>query len=245
MRFQISTSTQRGLCSYQQDRFTVLRKKAGILLGVMDGHGDEVDVAEYASRELPRVWQSLPRIGIKMKVTSSVSQINHATRQSLSGSTLSMVWVPSRGKNAYVGVLGDSPVAIRKCDGTIWVGPEHNAISNKQEREAAMARGASFDGTYLRRGDFGLQMSRSLGDAELDSILDRTPEVAVVPIDRGSTIIVASDGMFYPSHTTDRVADFSILFEMLDQGGDASTIVENAVDRRTRDNVTAIVCKIS
>ena len=112
-----------------------------------------------------------------------------------------------------------------------------------------MARGAVISGGYVYprqadRGGYswhiagpGLQMTRALGDAELDSVLDRTPDVYSVPL--GDFVLVASDGLFDPAHAVS-VNDTEMQLAMtVDVGGNATDIVGSV--RQPKDNITAVL----
>jgi serine/threonine protein phosphatase PrpC len=246
MNFEISASTAQGEREYQQDRLIIEQGRAGFLLAVMDGHGRSDRAAELVAEKLPAIWfQEAKGNSWQQRIFTSFEKLGQLTANEDSGTTVSMVWIPRRAKHAHIGILGDSPVALRHGDGTFWVGPEHNAINNEAERRAAVERGASFKHPYLHYRGVGFQFSRSLGDASLGAILNRTPEVFTVPLDPGSTILIATDGVFSSQHDTNIEDGCRDLFKILDAGGDTDAIVADAINRQTKDNVTVIVCKIT
>jgi serine/threonine protein phosphatase PrpC len=141
--------------------------------------------------------------------------------------------------------LGDSPVIIKNPEKVPWISPEHNVRTNAREREMAILRGGFFSGGYLygKTRAMGLQLSRALGDAALDDVLDRRPEIFSRPIGTGSIVLVATDGVFDPRHQ-EETSQIGRLLEIIEHGGNANAIVEDAVLRKTGDNATAIVCEI-
>ena len=140
-----------------------------------------------------------------------------------------------------MGLLGDSPVIIKDFDDQVIVSPEHNARTNLKERRAAIKRGACYSGGYIceHPSGSGLQMTRSLGDREFKKILDRSPEVYTVNIGSKSFVALLSDGVADPDHKSSDSMKSIIL--MIENGASATNLVKDALDRKTRDNATAIV----
>lgn len=248
----VTVSSEKGKRSYQEDRYLaeVLEAEGhGKLevLAIMDGHGgaqlaelvrsvliDGLKTVLQDTTELPKAIQKF------------FTRLNSATEHMDPGSTLSLVIIPQERQRAYVAILGDSPVIIRDKDGKICVSPEHNARVNPVEREAAIKRGAYWNGHYLvdkRSGDC-LQMSRSLGDEPFASFLNREPEIYEIELDGDSFIIAASDGVFDPTHL-DIEEEISRLAKMVAEGAGASELVRDAIERQTGDNATAIVWRAS
>ena len=138
-------------------------------------------------------------------------------------------------------VIGDSPVIILDRENKIIVSPDHNVRSNPVELEKAKKKGAAYEMGYtMSPSGGGLQMSRALGDESLDSILDREPEVYSVPLGEKSLIILGTDGLFDPGHS-DTAAQVGRIVILTMNGAGARELVQDALDRMTCDNVTAIV----
>jgi serine/threonine protein phosphatase PrpC len=104
-------------------------------------------------------------------------------------------------------------------------------------------RGGVYIGGYL--GDaqlpgIGLQMARSLGDADLSRVLERTPEIETVPLGEKGIVLVGSDGLLSPdgSAHSDQLRK---LLSLVQKGAEAEGIVADALARGTGDNATAIV----
>src|SRR3990167_9674146 len=103
------------------------------------------------------------------------------TRQFREGSTLSIAWVREDHDEVSVAVLGDSPVIVVDQLGQVHVSPEHNVRTNLAERNAMVARGGSYRNGYVyNQLDVGFQVSRALGDGDLDRILSREPEIYTI-----------------------------------------------------------------
>jgi len=247
MKFDISAATKKGQRSYQEDRYVVHETPDGRLLAVFDGHGGD-RASEHCATLLHEVFdvvrKTLLVVNFENLLREVFNVLNTETEGFVSGTTASIVFIPNSGKEAVVGILGDSPVLIQNRDGGLWLSPEHNVRTNAKEVEAAQARGGVVDGGYLFAtfSGGGLQMSRALGDRELSRVLDRTPEVFRIPLGVNSFVLVASDGLFDPSHESCPMEDIA---KAIGDGADAAKLVDGAVRKPTFDNVTAILVKIS
>ncbi len=251
----ISYHTAQGQRDYQEDTFIAERlvllngHDTLTVLAVMDGHGGS-ETAEFLAEAFIQI---LAKVGLDPKselpnwrdtLATTITVLGQMTKTMQAGSTLSVVFLPSVEEKAYVAVVGDSPVIIKDAVGNITISPEHNARSNERERDAAISRGASFDGSYLYSPESGqgLQMSRALGDSNLSSFIDRTPEIYEVDINPDSFVVVASDGLLDPAHAS-TAHEAERIAKLVEEGADASALVEDALLRQTGDNVTVLVAK--
>jgi serine/threonine protein phosphatase PrpC len=231
---------------YQEDRSFAKKTTNGLFLGVFDGHGGKW-VAEYAAEHTPFLFRSV-RKTVKANSEETLRQIFKTLAKDTSdygsGSTASIVWV--RDNVAHVAILGDSPVMIRDENGNVWHSPEHNIRTNKPELEAAIARGGKSDGNYLfdkwRIDGPGLQMSRALGDKELNRVLNREPEIFHIPLGKNSWILACSDGLIDPSHKDAEID--KIVIEFIEHGADAEELVLAMANIQKDDNSTAIVVRM-
>ena len=214
------------------------------MIGVFDGHGGS-EVSQLACDEIPGFFadeigepNATPRKALKKVIKKFVKFSNDM----LPGSTLSLAWVPFKGRFAYCAVIGDSPIIIKDAKGNINISPDHNVRTNEAEAEAARKRGGTVHDGYLYDNRFamGLQMARALGDAELHRVLSRKPDIYSVRINKDSFIIVASDGAFDPGHYDFKVAAEAVV-KLVEGGGEARAIVDRAIQIKTGDNVSALV----
>lgn len=246
MKLEISSATAQGHRSHQEDRSLALKTNGGTLLAVMDGHNGDA-TSEFLSRQLPEIWNRDRYGGPVRGLKERIRQLQHLTEDNDSGSTLALAWISHQSRQAYAAVIGDSPVAIRHPHKTIWTAPEHNAATNPKERAAAIERGNGlcyYECPYLWYFDKGLQLTRAFGDKSLDPILGREPEIFRFPVAKDSVILLASDGIQDMLHIHGNPTDWNRFFGIIDVGGGAQAIVDDAVQRETRDNVTAIVCRV-
>ena len=215
----------------------MLPTKGGTYLGVFDGHGDTV-CAEYCALKMPAI------LTMDSDIQEALATLNSVTRTMHSGSTASIVFIPTEGDFVRIAVIGDSPVIVKRKDGSLWQSPEHNVRSNQTEAAAARERGGIIMGGYMYAEyssiASGLQMTRALGDAELDSVLLRTPEVFTHELGPDSFVLVCTDGMIDPAHENTEDAINNIV-SMVNDGADAQGLVDYALGIHTGDNVTAIL----
>jgi len=234
---KISKATAKGLRTYQEDRSFVLTTERGMYMGVFDGHGGD-ECAEYCVNRMPDILAEFP----DAMPCDILNTLNNETRDMYAGCTASVVFIPNGETAVHVAVLGDSPVIVKGADRPIWVSPEHNVRTNKAEADAAMARGGFVSGGYLfaNYSGNGLQMTRALGDASLDKVLSRIPEVFSWVLGAGSFVLVATDGALDPSHGNGDKDVYDIV-DLIEAGADAQKIVDRALAIPTRDNVTALL----
>ncbi len=242
----VSHDQEKGTRQSQEDRFFhhPVTGQVGWFMAVMDGHGGK-DVVELCAREIPRLFGLLVGSGsCKKVITRIVQELAEMTKADYSGSTLSIAWVREDLDLVTVAVLGDSPVIVLDASGKVHVSPEHNVRTNLAEREAGVKRGGWFDGSYLRKGESGLQMSRALGDAHLGDIISREPEIYTVASPR--RVLVASDGLLDPSHgdVSGPVRDLGLLLQK--NFVTARHVMLLAKDRgELEDNTTVLLWKHS
>jgi len=244
---ELTYYTAQGERSYQEDRYVVIEDKLGFLLAVIDGHRG-AEVAEFCKNKISSGFLNAVRGRNKASfdtLSEMIRILHNETKHMTAGSTISLVYIFTEELLALVSVLGDSPVVIRDNDGKLIVSPEHNVRTNEKEKESAIRRGAVYDTRgYIWNPEYtmGLQMSRALGNKDLDPFLNREPELYSVKLGPHSFVLLVSDGVVDPGHTNSE-ENIARLVAKIDQGADADDLVDDALDRRTGDNVTAILWK--
>ncbi len=242
----ISKAQAQGSRYYQEDRMVTSTTPDGKLIAVMDGHGG-CEVSQRIATVLPGLWKK--HMGFPASIETAIQNvfrdINSATEHYGPGSTLSLVFISHTASKVYVAILGDSPVVIRDADGKINVSPQHNARSNPAELKAAQGRGAFFSGGYIFRSlsGSGIQMTRVMGDRELNTIVNREPEIYSVPVSDTSFVLVGTDGLFDPSNR-ETEAEVAKVVTLIEAGAGAQELVDRAIAVPTDDNVTAILVRI-
>jgi serine/threonine protein phosphatase PrpC len=215
---------------YQEDRILVQYGHHATIVAVFDGHGGS-EAADIARNTHFSVDDNLAFI---------FHQLNMATQHLISGTTASIVKI--QNNKAEVGILGDSPVVIKDVNGKIITSPQHNVRINQQEADSVIAKGGIiYDGyAYSQSTGSGLQMSRTLGDVYLNAILSRQPEIYDVELGPESYILVASDGLFDPSHGNSGIP-VNVFNLLNDKNITAKSLVDSVIPQ---DNVSAILVKM-
>lgn len=243
----VSVATAIGGRSYQEDRFVVEDIEAAIhgsltLLALFDGHNG-VGAAERAAFDVSEAFREglkEARGDIKEALYVAFVLLDASTREMSSGTTASVVVIAEDGTKVYVATLGDSPVILRDRSGEMLRSREHNARTNLAERKAAIRRGAEYNRGYLWCGDVGVQCSGALGNRGAAPILRRNPDVFAVELGSQSVIILASDGVYHPPNEP-IAGRCRALLDLVERGGGAQAVVDDALARHTFDNVTAVV----
>lgn len=248
-RFQITSSTAQGSRPYQEDRLLAswieTPSFSGNLLAVFDGHRG-ARAADTAARLTSASFQkslSQARGDSTLALRLLVQTLVEQTGDLEAGSTASIVFLPENGRDAFLAVLGDSPIAILDETGNIFFGADHNIRSNPRERQAAERRGAMVVSGYLEDPQSfgtGLQMARSLGDKDLDRILSREPDIEHVSLGPDSVGLVATDGILNPLEGSP-AEQLERLVGRVRRGEEAQALVEDALKRQTGDNVSVLV----
>ncbi len=247
----ITHATAQGTRAHQEDRYLVYEYAAGTMMAVFDGHGGD-EAAVKCTELLPKLLDEIQRGEFPDDTEDGEGfsphrvylwiyhQLHEATAGLRSGTTATMAFVPKDGRAAYMAVLGDSPLVW--CNGLgVTVAKEHNVRTNLVEQERAIMRGGRYEGGYIfaPNGHQGLQMSRALGDRDLELVLSRESDFYATNLDRDSFILVATDGVVDPAHGGGD--DMQQIIDLIHQGKSASYLVDRAVQKPTHDNATAIL----
>jgi len=241
--YSVTCVQEQGPRSYQEDRSFHKRIENphcyGWFLAVMDGH-EGSSVAELCAKEIGDLFTLRDADHVEEALLHLVLSLSTKTLCFNAGSTLSIACVLEDHNKVSVAVLGDSPVVVLDDKGHLHVSPEHNVRSNLKEREAAERRGGVYADGYLYKGngDFGLQLSRALGDAYFEGIILREPEIYTIA--NPQWILVASDGLIDPVHSQSKVL-FKKIAEYAQRHASAGDLMQWATSRGLNDNATALV----
>lgn len=230
----------------QEDRYCLcpIRRKniEGHLLAVFDGHSGK-NTAHYCRAYLPEYFQPQNVVDVPDALFRAIQRLSKETCENESGTTLSAVCILESHDIAVAVVLGDSPVVIRRKDGSVWTGTLHNVWTNEYERREATARGAHYCANYISvtAGGPGLQLSRALGDAPFRNILSDTPEINV--IESPAAVLIASDGIFNETYSDEDT--MQELGKQLSEFEDANAILNWRLHlgEKLRDNTTIVLWK--
>lgn len=247
MELKITYAAERNGRQYMEDTFFFSKFENGDLLAVFDGHGGGAS-SDFCEQQAHKYFlENLEKYGKPTDAlyeTIALLEDNIVNAGFEDGTTASLVYIDKGRKEATVAVIGDSPVIIYNPIKGTWYGPDHNVRTNPTEMNAAINRGGHMYGGYIcNNAGVGLQMGRALGDKALGKILNKEPEVFVVDLDIGGYVLVATDGVFDPSHkgTTSLVKAAEYLKG--DPSSGAEDLVKRAVEAKTGDNATAILAR--
>lgn len=238
MKPVITTATAQGSRFHQEDRAQVKELEGGCLLAIFDGHGGH-EAAETYSKMIAELVQTVDEEAFRKSVCKMCAE---STRMK-PGASMTAVLLDYERDVATVLVLGDSPAFLFKRDGKKWISPAHNVRVNKEEREAAIARGGYMYAGYICCGVDGLQMARALGDSKMGSVILREPEVFTCLIKHVDTIMLCTDGVvdtasegWESSQNTDLVAQ-----EAVSPEATAQSVLDVASSIGLEDNATVIL----
>jgi serine/threonine protein phosphatase PrpC len=162
-------------------------------------------------------------------------------RHKYSGSTISVACVLENKKRSMIAILGDSPVIAVTPKGVV-MSPEHNVRTNIIERTATETRGGIYSRGYICLPDGnGLQLSRSLGDCEFGDIISKEPEIYPVYLGTKGALVIASDGLFDPSHYNDNKEDVKSIEKLVREGKGAQSLLDWANTKGPRDDNTTVI----
>lgn len=241
--YSVTYVQRQGPRTNQEDRIFYKRINGqsynGWLLAVMDGHGGS-SVAELCANEIDSLFMLQDADHTEEALLNLVSALDAKTTHFHEGSTLSVACVLEDYDKVSIAVLGDSPVIVLDDKGELHVSPDHNVRSNKGEREIAEKRGGICKDGYLYKkdGDHGLQLSRALGDAYLEGVISREPEVYT--IESPQWILIASDGLLDPAHY-ESLIPLKEIERLAKRHASAREFMQWATYRELRDNATALI----
>jgi serine/threonine protein phosphatase PrpC len=211
------------------------QNRTGYLIGVLDGHNGSY-VADLCASLIPTLFDS-ENPDPAQELCRLVQILHECTQARAEGSTLSLAYINESDRSVVTAVLGDSPIIVIDANGQIHVSEGHSVYSNIAEREAVIRRGGAYDdqGGYIHNApdndyglssDFGLQMSRALGDSHFRRILDREPTIARHSLGRASAVLVASDGLIEPWRSASSARLVGEIAEMMIHKCPASKILK-------------------
>ena len=249
---KITAAQTRGSRPYQEDFFIAERvkfaEKECVILAVIDGHRGD-GVARFCQEKLLSFLENAFlnfKGDFEKALRRTVKKLHNGTRKEYVGSTLSIACIPENQERVFIAILGDSPVIVIDIDGNLHISPEHNVRTNMNERERAIKRGALYsDGYIWMLGDeVGLQLSRALGNRDMETILDRNPEIYSLPLGGKSAVLVASDGFIDPRYynqTTVAELKRSAIVSAKNDGLDAAELLEQAEKQGFENNATVLL----
>ncbi len=213
----VSCSTAIGRFSEKEDEhithpFYFDKCLGGVLLAVMDGYNGKM-IAKLCKESIPKLFNPTDFSDIKNALKKTIRGLNMLANKTghrgySSGSCISIVCIPRSFKHVHVAVLGNVRVIILDRYENIHVSPEHNVYTDKEERSMAIKRGGIYDRNKIQipqniahdKIPKYRQVSRAIGDIQMGNIINHEPLLYSVPIGPKSVVIIASNGVSYPTH---------------------------------------------
>eukprot|EP00753_Platysulcus_tardus_P019689 PLAT7433.1.p1 GENE.PLAT7433.1~~PLAT7433.1.p1 ORF type:complete len:288 (+),score=65.29 PLAT7433.1:32-865(+) len=216
----------------------MLEDGTGSLFVVFDGHGG-YRCAELAKRRFASTLKETPDFPAPESFVAAISALDKEVCKTAEekgwedGSTITALFVA--GDCVTVAHLGDSRAVLVTADGARALTVDHKPTVEEEE-----ARVVSAGGVVLRGRVNGiLAVSRALGDRRLKPAVSATADVLSWKRSEGEVaVIVASDGLWDVLSNEEAAA---IVRDCSDASAAAVALVEEAKQRFTADNTTAIV----
>jgi serine/threonine protein phosphatase PrpC len=225
---------------YMEDRVVTGVVTGTLLVAVFDGHGG-AQVAEHAAaRVLALVEAALAR-GLGREALGREVFLGLDSAVTRCGSTATLLWV--RDRDLGVAWAGDSRAILVSQDSWRVLASDHR-IDRAEERSRVLAAGAVIDPPYVidPRTEYGLMVTRALGDRELRRIgITAEPEVVSARLwDDDVGFVVATDGLW------DVVANEEAAEACRSQAPQAAAdrLLALVVERQGQDNVTVVVGRL-
>jgi len=253
MKKRVTIATRQGKRLFQEDFYVHLHLAnenglEGELLAVLDGHGGST-AARLCADEIHGLLKLESAADAENSLRQLIRELDGKTRHLSSGTTVSLALVLYDPPQVSIAILGDSPVVVLDNRGELHQSPNHNVRSNPEECAIAKKRGATYRQGHIFAPDCedGLAMGRALGDAHLEEVLFREPDVYTIT--EPAWVLVASDGLFNPIYDPLMVMIDDLQFPAED-GADAAEIMRLAEAREEaeegkegglEDNATALV----
>lgn len=228
-----------------EDRDVALQRRVGsdlvTFLAVYDGHGG-AQVADHAAAALhERVFAALERgEAPEDALRTAYADIDETLADAEhTGSTASTVAIVDR--RVFAAWVGDSQLVAGAGGAIRFISAAHR-LDDASEHARVVAAGAEIDGVYVMRGEYGVMVTRALGDTWLRPAgVVATPSTAAIDLDSLAApfVAIASDGLWDVLSVDDVAQCFAA------HGGEpgfdyARALVDRALAAGTRDNVTVV-----
>lgn len=237
----IGVVSRQGPRESMEDRHVVARGAGGLFGGVYDGHGGAA-AAELAAARLHEAFFEALGPGVRPEAAFALAygDVDGRLRAPRCGTTAATFFL--RDGRLTVAHVGDARIVLVGDGGALALTRDHR-VGDPEERVRVLAAGADIAGPYVVRGDYGLMMTRSLGDRWFRRVgVVPEPEVATRPLratDRH--VVVASDGLWDELDTA-QVGRVVAAAESPQAAAEA--LDQLVVAHGGRDNVTILVAAL-
>ncbi|MCR4336667.1 MAG: response regulator, partial [Candidatus Omnitrophica bacterium] len=249
-----------GVRSEQLDRFVDVeinlpdvRKGRGRFMAVMDGHrgNSAVNIAAANIQDIFEDAMIEERGNIDNALELTIARLDVLTKNEISGTTVSILYIPEEKDAAYTAILGDSPILIKNESEVLEdVDPGHVPTNDSEKVRIEAAGGSvinSVNGVVavavkaqdIRSGIQGIKVTRALGNKDLATIMSRKPSIKRIWLGEKSHAEVASDGLLGGRALLDRQDRVKEIARDVENGKGAQDLVRDASDRS--DNIAALV----
>jgi serine/threonine protein phosphatase PrpC len=175
----------------------------------------------------------------------------------MAGTTATVALIDANSGILTAAHVGDSTLAVFVGYSVSFKTKDH-VVDDEAERfvrsRGGDVRSSTFDGVTAKRiyhkgeDSAGLGMSRALGHTELQPLVVNTPEVATAQFSPGSTLVIASDGI-WEKMPPEMVAEVIAASPPTMSSGQASNLAKTLVAEARRrwhgdiDDITAVVVR--
>jgi len=249
-----------------QDCHLVVPLSPGLLLAaVFDGHGAHGHlVSQFVRGVFERFANSLALLP-ESELAEGFSKVFGLAQESLeregladmAGTTATVALINANAGMLSVAHVGDSTLAVYVGRAVSFKTKDHVVDAEAEawvRSRGGDIRSSTFDGITAKRiyhkceDSAGLGMSRALGHTELMPLLRMDPEVASAQFSPGSTLVIASDGIWEkipPEALADILVAQPTTMSNAQAGSLAKTLVAEARKRwhGDIDDITAVVVR--
>lgn len=228
-----------------QDRIAVWDLTNNVrVAAVFDGHGPSDDAVDYCCARIKELITEAAAYTAQIQLKEACATLAKEVLEKEGGTTCSIALLFPNGF-VSTAIIGDSPIASLMNDRQVFVGEEHNIRSNKNEAEAAIARGGIIRDGYLYapHHNQGIQLARSLGDGVVSMVLSTEPSIESFTVSEGYFLFLASDGLVDLSSIKGNF-QFSRIIDWIHRDIDPKTIVERShAYWEDSDDISLVVCR--
>jgi serine/threonine protein phosphatase PrpC len=236
-----------------------------LLAAVFDGHGAHGHlVSQFVRGVFERFANSLALLP-ESELAEGFTKVFNLAQESLereglaemAGTTATVALINANSGVLTVAHVGDSTLAVFVGKAVSFKTKDH--VVDAEAERYVRARGGdvrslTFDGVTAKRiyhkgeDSAGLGMSRALGHTELQPLIPSTPEVVSAQFSPGSTLVIASDGIWEkipPEALAEIIATQPPTMTSAQAGGLAKTLVAEARRRwhGDIDDITAVAVR--
>ncbi|KAL5571125.1 hypothetical protein UlMin_023150 [Ulmus minor] len=215
------------------------------LFAIFDGHLGH-DVANYLQTHLfenilkePEFWDE-PQSAIKKAYRRTDEDILDKSFSLGRGGSTAVTAILINGQKLVVANVGDSRAVICKNGVAKQLSVDHEPSREKRLIESRGGFVSNLPGD-VPRVDGQLAVARAFGDKSLKIHLSSEPDIDVLPIEEGTEcIILASDGVWKVMSNQEAV---ECVKNIKDAHSAAKHLIEEALSRKSKDDISCIVVK--